>query len=147
MIIKNWKPKKVRFEHYFKKIVVLKLDEKKSIDVIYGTFGLKALESNILKYEQLESARRSITRLVKRKNKIKNSSIYIRVKSNIPLTKKPTGVRMGKGKGKISEWVSKVKAGMILIELKGVNSKLAKDVLRMSGMKLPLKTTVIKYKI
>ena len=106
----------------------------------FGTFGLKALEPGILNGKQIEAARRAITRKIKRKGKV-----WIRVFPNIPVTKKPTGSRMGKGKGSVSHWITKIKGGSILFEIcGGINFYSNLEALKAASHKLPIKTEILR---
>lgn len=103
----------------------------------FGTFGLKALESGLITAKQLEAARQAITRKIKKRGKI-----WIKIFPNIPVTKKPTEIRMGKGKGNVSHWVSKIRGGSILFEIVGVNKKTAQKAFKTGSAKLPIKTQI-----
>jgi large subunit ribosomal protein L16 len=113
--------------------------EYKSTSLKFGTVGLKAAESGTITAKQLESARQAITRKLKRKGKI-----WIRIFPNYPITKKPTEVRMGKGKGSVSYWAAKVGGGTILFEICGVTMQKAISAFNTGGAKLPVKTLIIK---
>jgi len=113
--------------------------EYKSTSLKFGTIGLKAAESGTITAKQLESARQAITRKLKRKGKI-----WIRIFPNYPITKKPTEVRMGKGKGSVSYWAAKVGGGTILFEICGVTMQKAISAFNTGGAKLPVKTLIIK---
>lgn len=91
---------------------------------------------------QIEAARRTITRKIKRGGKI-----WIRVFPDKPITNKPLEVRMGKGKGPVEYWVCEVKPGKILYELEGVSEELAREALTLAATKLPFKTTIVKRTI
>jgi len=103
--------------------------------VSFGDFGLKSVERGRLTARQIESARRTITRHVKRGGKI-----WIRVFPDKPITKKPLEVRMGKGKGSVEYWVAQVKPGTMLYEIQGVSEELAREAFALGAAKLPLKT-------
>lgn len=104
----------------------------------FGDFGLQALESGWLTGKQLESARVAISRSVK-----KGGRVWIRVFPDKPYTKKPTEVRMGKGKGPVEEWVAPVKPGRILYEMEGVTAVVAIEAFTVASSKLPMKTRVV----
>lgn len=104
----------------------------------FGEFGLQALEPCWITARQVEAGRIAITRHVKRKGKL-----WIRVFPWKPITKKPTEVRMGKGKGDPEFWVDVVKPGKILYELEGVSEPLAKEAMRLAANKLSVKTRFI----
>ena len=99
----------------------------------FGAFGLKALEPERVSARQLEAARRAIVRHMKRQGKM-----WIRVFPDVPVSKKPTEVRMGKGKGTPELWVVRVKPGRILFELDGVSSAVAKEACALGAAKLPI---------
>lgn len=109
----------------------------KSNKLKFGTIGLKAAESGTISSRQIESARQSIMRKINRRGKL-----WIRVFPSIPITKKPTEVRMGKGKGSVSFWSSKVSGGSLIFELCGVNKTTAISAFKTGGAKLPIKTLV-----
>jgi large subunit ribosomal protein L16 len=108
----------------------------------FGEFGLQALEPCWITARQIEAGRIAITRHVKRKGKL-----WIRVFPWKPITKKPTEVRMGKGKGDPEFWVDVVKPGKILYELEGVPEPIAKEAMRLASNKLSIKTRFITRKI
>ena len=111
--------------------------EFKSNKLTFGTIGLKSIESGIITFKQIESARQAIVRKIKRKGKI-----WIKIFPDIPITAKSTGVRMGKGKGPISHWGARVKGGTVLFELCGVNLNIVKKALKTGSAKLPIKTKI-----
>ena len=111
--------------------------EFKANGLKFGSLGLKAKESGTLNARQIEAARQAIVRKLKRKGKI-----WIRVFPDTSVTSKPTGVRMGKGKGQISHWVSKVRGGTVLFEICGVNFNIVYEALKTGGSKLPIKTKI-----
>jgi large subunit ribosomal protein L16 len=106
--------------------------------VSFGDFGLKAMERGRLTARQIEAARRAMTRHIKRGGKI-----WIRVFPDTPVSKKPLEVRMGKGKGNVEYWVSKVQPGTVLYEIEGVDEELAREAFRLAANKLPIKTTFV----
>ena len=105
----------------------------------YGAYGLKALQPERIISNQIEAARVALTRHMKRAGKV-----WTRVFPNIPVSKKPVEVRMGKGKGSTEFWVCRVKPGRILFEVDGVNEITAKEALYKASAKLPIKTKFIK---
>jgi large subunit ribosomal protein L16 len=105
----------------------------------FGAYGLKALQPERIISKQIEAARVALTRHMKRTGKV-----WTRVFSNIPVSKKPTEVRMGKGKGAPEFWVCRVKPGRILFEVDGVNEVVAREALYKASAKLPIKTKFIK---
>ena len=107
---------------------------KGGTELAFGQYGLKAQEPERVTARQIEAARRAITREMKRAGRV-----WIRVFPDVPVTKKPTEVRMGKGKGSVEFWAAKVKPGRIMFEIDGVNEDIAKEALRLAAMKLPIK--------
>ena len=103
--------------------------------VSFGEFGLKAVTRGRLTARQIEAARRTISRHVKRGGKI-----WIRVFPDKPITEKPLAVRMGKGKGSVEYWVAQVRPGTMLYEIQGVSEELAREAFILASAKLPLKT-------
>jgi len=129
-------PKRTRFRKQFKgRIHGL---AKGGTDLNFGTYGLKAIEPERVTARQIESARRAMTRHMKRQG-----SVWIRIFPDVPVTAKPIEVRMGKGKGSVDRWVCKVKPGRIMFEIDGVSEDVAKEALRLAAMKLPIKTRII----
>lgn len=104
----------------------------------FGEFGLQALEPCWMTARQIEAGRIAITRHAKRKGKL-----WIRVFPWKPVTKKPTEVRMGKGKGDPEFWVDVIRPGKIIYELEGVPESLAKEAMRLAANKLPIKTRFV----
>ena len=105
----------------------------------YVAYGLKAMKPNRLISKQIEAARVSLTRYMKRTGKV-----WLRVFPNIPVSKKPTEVRMGKGKGAPEFWACRVKPGRIIFEVDGVSESVARIALYKASTKLPIKTKFIK---
>ncbi len=104
----------------------------------FGSYGLKAVEPERVTARQIEATRRAITRHMKRAGRV-----WIRVFPDLPVSKKPTEVRMGKGKGSPEYWVAKVKPGRIMFEIDGVSEEVAREALRLGAAKLPVKTKVV----
>lgn len=107
-------------------------------DLTFGSFGIKALEPERITARQIEAARRAITRHMKRAGRV-----WIRIFPDVPVSKKPTEVRMGKGKGAPEFWAAKVKPGRIMFEIDGVPADVAREALRLGAAKLPIKTRFI----
>jgi large subunit ribosomal protein L16 len=105
----------------------------------FGEYGIKALQPDRIISNQIEAARVALTRYMKRTGKV-----WTRIFPNIPVSKKPTEVRMGKGKGSPEFWVCRVKPGRILFEVDGVTESIAKVALYKASAKLPIKTKFIK---
>ncbi|GMR00830.1 MAG: 50S ribosomal protein L16 [Gammaproteobacteria bacterium] len=106
--------------------------------ISFGEFGLKATERGRVSARQIEAARRAMTRKVKR-----NGKIWIRIFPDVPISSKPLEVRMGKGKGNVDYWCSKVQPGTVLYEMEGVSEELAREAFRLAANKLPIKTTFV----
>ena len=104
----------------------------------FGTYGLKAVELGRINSRQIEAGRVALSRTMKRTGKI-----WIRVFPDKPLTAKPVGVRMGKGKGSVEEWVMNIKPGRIIFEITGVNDETAVRALTLAAAKLPFKTKIV----
>ncbi len=107
--------------------------------VSFGEYGLQATERGRITSRQIEAARRAMTRHVKRSGKI-----WIRIFPDLPVSKKPLEVRMGKGKGSVEYWVSKVQPGTMLYEMEGVSEDLARGAFELAAAKLPVKTVFVK---
>ena len=107
--------------------------------VTYGEFGLVAQEPCWMTANQIEAARRAMTRYIKR-----GGNIWIKVFPDKPVSKKPAEVRMGSGKGAPEFWVAVVKPGRVLFEMGGVSEELAKEAMRLAAHKLPIKTKFIR---
>ena len=105
----------------------------------YGAYGLKAMEPERIISKQIEAARVALTRYMKRTGKV-----WTRIFPNIPISKKPTEVRIGKGKGSPEFWACRVKPGRILFEVDGVSEEVARVALYKASAKLPIKTKFIK---
>ena len=105
----------------------------------YGQYGLKALQPDRVIGKQIEAARVALTRHMKRQGRV-----WTRMFPNIPVSKKPTEVRMGKGKGSPEYWICRVKPGRIIFEVDGVDEETAKIALYKASAKLPIKTKFIK---
>jgi large subunit ribosomal protein L16 len=107
--------------------------------VQFGDYGLKALEGGWLTNRQIEAARIAMTRKIKRGGKV-----WINLFPDKPVTQKPAETRMGSGKGSPEHWVAVIKPGRVMFELSGVSEPLAREAMRLAGMKLPVKTKFVK---
>jgi large subunit ribosomal protein L16 len=107
-------------------------------EVSFGEFGLKAVESGRLTARQIEAARRTITRYVKRGGKQ-----WIRVFPDKPITQKPIEVRMGNGKGNVEYWVQEIHPGRVLFEVEGISEAIAREAFSLAAAKLSVKTTFV----
>ena len=104
----------------------------------FGEYGLKALEPERVTARQIEAARRALTRHMKRAGRV-----WIRIFPDVPVSKKPIEVRMGKGKGTPELWVCRIKPGRIMFEIDGVTPELAREALTLGAAKLPIRTKFI----
>ena len=100
----------------------------------FGSYGLKSLEPSRVTARQIEAARRAMTRHMKRAGRV-----WIRIFPDVPVSKKPTEVRMGKGKGSVEYWAAKVKPGRMMFEIDGVPVDVAREALSLAAAKLPVK--------
>ncbi len=107
-------------------------------EIAFGTFGIKSLEPGRITARQIEAARISVTRAMKREGQV-----WIRIFPDKPITKKPAEVRMGKGKGAPEYWVAVVKPGTIMFEANGVSLETAQEALRLAAQKLPVRTKFV----
>jgi large subunit ribosomal protein L16 len=133
-------PKKTKFRKQQKGR--LRGEATRGIEIAFGQYGLKAETAERITSRQIESARRAMTRHVKRGGKI-----WIRIFPDTPITKKPAEVRMGSGKGSVDHYVAKVKAGRILFEMDGVTEEVAKEAMRLAAHKLPIQTRFVVREI
>ncbi|MGR3548432.1 MAG: 50S ribosomal protein L16 [Roseovarius sp.] len=129
-------PKRTKFRKQFKGRI--KGEAKGGSDLNFGTFGLKATQPERITARQIEAARRAMTRHMKRQGRV-----WIRIFPDVPVSSKPTEVRMGKGKGSVDYWACKVKPGRVMFEIDGVSEEIAFEALRLAAMKLPIKTRVV----
>ena len=133
-------PQKSKFRKQFKGRI--HGNAKGSYSLNYGSFGLKALQPERITSRQIESARKAITRHLKRAGKM-----WIRIFPDVPVSKKPAEVRMGKGKGANEFWACRVKPGRIMFEVDGVNVNEARKALSLAAAKLPVKSKFIERNI
>ena len=106
--------------------------------VTEGQFGLQAVEAGLVTANQIEAARVAMTRFIKRGGKV-----WIKLFPDKPISTKPIGTRMGKGKGAVEYWVAVVKPGRVMFEIEGVTEDQAKEALRLAAHKLPIKTKFV----
>ena len=104
-----------------------------------GEYGLQSLDLGLITSNQIEAARVAMTRYIKRGGKV-----WIKIFPDKPVTSKPIGTRMGKGKGNVEYWVAPVKPGRVMFEIAGVSEDIAKEALRLAGNKLSVKTKFVK---
>jgi|SRR5690606_29378508 len=110
--------------------------------VSFGEYALKATDRGQITARQIESARRAMTRHVKRGGKI-----WIRIFPDKPITSKPLEVRQGKGKGNVEYWVAQIQPGKVLYEMEGVSEEMAREAFQLAAAKLPLGTTFVKRSV
>lgn len=110
-------------------------------ELAFGSFGLKAMSPERITARQIEAARRAITRHMRRQGKL-----WIRIFPDVPVTKKPLQVRMGKGKGAVEYWVCRVNPGRIMFELDGIKPEMAVQCLTLASAKLPIRTKIVERK-
>jgi large subunit ribosomal protein L16 len=130
-------PKRTKFRKQFKGRIHGQATSGAELN--FGSYGLKALEPNRVTAREIEAARRAITRHMKRSGRV-----WIRIFPDVPVSKKPTEVRMGKGKGTPEYWVCRVKPGRIMFEIDGVPVALAREALRLGAAKLPIRTRFVQ---
>ncbi|MGU3539051.1 50S ribosomal protein L16 [Methylobacterium sp. A54F] len=129
-------PKKTKFRKQFKGRI--HGAAKGGFELNFGQFGLKAVEPERVTARQIEAARRAITREMKRQGRV-----WIRVFPDVPVSSKPTEVRMGSGKGAPDYWAARVHPGRIMFEVDGVAEDIARQALRLGAAKLPVRTRVV----
>ena len=129
-------PKRVKYRRVHRGR--MKVKALRGNTLTYGEYGLQALEPCWMTANQIESARRAMTRYVKR-----GGNIWIKVFPDKPVTAKPAETRMGSGKGSPEYWVAVVKPGRILFEMGGVSEDVAKEAMRLAAHKLPIKTKFV----
>ncbi|CEJ13265.1 50S ribosomal protein L16 [Phreatobacter sp. AB_2022a] len=130
-------PKKTKFRKQFKGRI--SGTAKGGTDLNFGQFGLKAMAPERITARQIEAARRAMTREMKRAGRV-----WIRIFPDVPVSKKPAEVRMGKGKGAPEFWAAKVAPGRIMFEIDGVPVDVAKKALELAAAKLPIKTRFVQ---
>ncbi|MDQ3866916.1 MAG: 50S ribosomal protein L16 [Actinomycetota bacterium] len=130
-------PRKTKFrkQHRGRRVGVAKGQQL----VNFGDYGLKSLDAGWVTNRQIEAARIAMTRKIKRGGKV-----WINVFPDKPVTQKPAETRMGSGKGSPEHWVAVVKPGRVMFELAGVPEDLAREAMRLAGMKLPVRTKFVK---
>jgi len=129
-------PKRTKFRKAHKGRI--KGAAKGGFSLNFGSYGLKAMEPERVTARQIEATRRAITRHMKRAGRV-----WIRIFPDVPVSKKPTEVRMGKGKGSPEFWAARVKPGRIMFEIDGVPESVAREALSLGAAKLPVKTKIV----
>lgn len=129
-------PKKTKFRKMHKGRI--SGNAKGGFALNFGSYGLKSLEPSRVTARQIEAARRAMTRHMKRAGRV-----WIRIFPDVPVSKKPTEVRMGKGKGSVEYWAAKVKPGRVMFEIDGVSIEVAREALSLAAAKLPVKCKIV----
>ncbi len=130
-------PKRVKYRKQFRGRMRGKAQRGNTVD--FGDLGLQSLEPAWITSRQIEAARRTIVRHLKRRGKV-----YIRIFPDKPVTQKPAETRMGKGKGSVDHWVAVVKPGRVMFEVGGVDEETATAALRLASYKMPVRCKVVK---
>jgi large subunit ribosomal protein L16 len=130
-------PKRVKYRKQMRGR--MKGKASRGTEIVFGEYGLQALEPAWVTARQVEAARRAIVRHVRRRGKY-----WIRIFPDKPVTAKPAETRMGKGKGAVDHWVAVVKPGRIVFELSGVSEEMAREAMRLASHKLPIKCQFVK---
>ena len=133
-------PKKVKHRKWHKGRRRNKRNETRGTELVFGSFGLKAMESKWINSRQIEAARRGIIRFLK-----KGGKLWIRIFPDRPMTTKGVEVPMGGGKGSVDHYVAMVKPGRIIFELAGIEEDMAREAFRKAGHKFGIKTKFIKH--
>ena len=131
-------PKKVKHRKWHKGRSRKRVVETRGLELSYGQYGLKAMDSAWLNSRQIEAGRRTITNFIKRQGRL-----WIRVFHDKPITKRPPESTLGGGKGAVDHYVFPVRPGRIIFELDGVDRAIAAQALKLAGYKMPFKTKVI----
>lgn len=129
-------PKKLKFRKRQKGRI--KGEAQRGNHLAFGEYGLMAVESGRINSRQIEAARIAMTRKTKR-----GGQVWIKIFPDVPVSKKPAEVRMGKGKGSVDHYVAKIRPGRILYEMAGVENEIAREALELAAAKLPIKTKLI----
>ena len=129
-------PKRVKYRKQMRGR--MKGKECRGVELTFGEYGLQALEPGWVTARQIEAARRTLVRYMKRRGKV-----WIRIFPDKPITKKPAETRMGKGKGAPEEWVCVIKPARILYEMEGVPEEVAREAMRLASHKLPIRTRFV----
>ena len=137
-------PKKVKYRkwHVMRKNPKKVGNETRGTYLSFGSFGIKAITAARIRSEQIESARKVISREIG-----KNGKLWIRIFPDMPYTQKPAEVKLGKGKGDLQGYCAPVKPGRIIFEVDGIDEAMAREALRKGGTKLPVKSVVISREI
>ncbi|MBL1352849.1 MAG: 50S ribosomal protein L16 [Mariprofundaceae bacterium] len=132
-------PKKIRWRKHHKELQRIRGKATRGSSLNFGDIGLKAMEPGRITARQIEAARITMTRHIRRQGRV-----WIRMFPDLPVTNKPAEVRMGKGKGSPEYWVAAVRAGRILYEMNGVDETVAREAFERAASKLPIRTKIVK---
>jgi len=132
-------PKKIRWRKHHKELQRIRGKATRGSSLNFGDIGLKAMEPGRITARQIEAARITMTRHIRRQGRV-----WIRMFPDLPVTNKPAEVRMGKGKGSPEYWVAAVRAGRILYEMNGVDETVAREAFERAAAKLPIRTKIVK---
>ncbi len=132
-------PKKVKHRKWMKGRSLSRMVETRGTSLAFGSFGLKAESAAWLNSKQIEAGRRSLTNFLKRQGKV-----FIRVFPDKPITKQAPEKTLGGGKGAVDHYVFPVKPGRIIFEVDGVSREIAREALRVTGFKMPMRTRIIE---
>ena len=133
-------PKRVKHRREFRG--KMRGEAKGGKEVVFGEYGLQAVDSHWITNRQIEAARIAMTRYIKR-----GGQVWIKIFPDKPVTAKPAETRMGSGKGSPEYWVAVVKPGRIMFEMGGVSEEVAKEAMRLASHKLPIKTKFVKREV
>lgn len=133
-------PKRVKHRREFRG--KMRGEAKGGKTIAFGEYGLEAVESHWITNRQIEAARVAMTRFMKR-----GGQVWINIFPHQPLTKKALGVRQGKGKGNVEQWVAVVKKGKVMFEVGGVSEEIAREALRLASHKLPITCKIVKKEV
>jgi len=131
-------PKKIRWRKHHKELNRIRGKATRGCELNFGDIALKAMEPGRITARQIEAARITMTRHIKRQGRV-----WIRMFPDLPVSKKPAEVRMGKGKGSPEFWVAAVRAGRILYEMDGVDETVAREAFARAASKLPIRTKIV----
>ncbi len=131
-------PKKIRWRKHHKELQRIRGKATRGSSLNFGDIALKAMEPGRITARQIEAARITMTRHIRRQGRV-----WIRMFPDLPVSKKPAEVRMGKGKGSPEYWVAAVRAGRILYEMNGVDEKTAREAFERAAAKLPIRTKIV----
>jgi large subunit ribosomal protein L16 len=136
------KPRNVKYNKTFRNIDVYKKMETNSVDLDFGTYGLKSVAGGRISSKHIEGIKKILKKNIKRKG-----TLSVRIFPERGLSEKPVSVRMGKGKGNVAKWVNECRAGRMLFEIKGFRRARSKNILFGGLERMPIKSVIVGYKI